>query len=177
MRHPRLLALASASGLAAILVTAPPAQAHEYSCSVRWASASQTYYHPLVWAPKYVNAIGNAAASIRTTDFDWNYSSSSATQWRDLASSDTSIAGQTSVTSDCANHRIVAVALYLNFPHLSNHTQDQIQCTAIHEFGHGAGLAHNTLTSIMNADHAYRCHNLLIKTVQSHDVSDLNAKY
>lgn len=94
------------------------------------------------------------------------------------------IAGAAEISFNPSTCRITGLNLFLNFPHFdpaqggSNHTVDQKQCTTIHEFGHGLGLSHvSSGASIMLADHRSRCHNQLIKTVQSTDVVRINALY
>jgi hypothetical protein len=177
------------------------ASAHDYPGSdglggpcgkaIKWTGASQTYYHATVWNLAIQNGIENAAASITNgTDFDWTWNSlDHANTITDLNSGDTSIAGATSYTSvNCTPTpgTISAVLMYFNLPHFntghgtlySATWQAYFECTMIHELGHGLGLAHNnTSPSIMNTSHTTRCHTNLWKTVQAHDVSDINAKY
>jgi hypothetical protein len=99
--------------------------------------------------------------------------------WDNLGDPDFVIAGWAEMFVSCSTRTFTWGLLYFNFPHFnqSSHTQDQKQCTAIHEMGHGVGLAYNTLTSIMKGEHTSKCHSTLINTLQSHDTSDLNAKY
>ncbi len=99
--------------------------------------------------------------------------------WYNLGSSDTSIAGATSLLVNCSTHTMTAGSFYYNFPHFNatSHTYNQYRCTAIHENGHGMGFDHNTLTSILLIPHSTRCHDQLIYTLQTHDKNDINNRY
>jgi hypothetical protein len=176
-----------------------PAAAHNYpngsdglpgpcNKNIKWPVASKNYYHALVWAQWITNGTSNAAASIRTTDFDWNYSSSSSNTWSDLGSSDTSIAGATQYTNtDCSvtPGKMIEVDFYWNLPHFASghgavdsaERTNYLQCLAAHEFAHGAGLAHNSTTSVLRTNHTTQCHTSSWRNVQPHDTTDLNAKY
>lgn len=170
-------------------LTVAPAAAHDWNycgdgIAIRWPGSSVYYRHNYVWAGQYLTAIDNAATEFNRSDFDFLLSSSSdpstySLYWYDYNSSDTSIAGVTSLNVNCSTHRITSGNLYINFPHFSasSHTTDQIQCTTIHEFGHAAGYDHNSTTSILYQGHNQRCHSWLIKTLQTHDYSDINNRY
>jgi predicted Zn-dependent protease len=167
--------------------TAPSASAHNWNyCgdggAIRWAGTSTSYYHNYVWAGQYLNAIDNGANQFNRSDFDFNlvpYNQPYTLAWYDYGSSDTSLAGVTSLSVNCSTHTITSGSLYINFAHFtaSSHTQAQIQCTTIHEFGHAAGFDHNATTSILLQGHNQRCHSSLITTLQSHDYSDINGRY
>lgn len=188
------------SVVAVIVAWAGPAGAHNYPgsdghpgpCgkSIKWGTASHSYYYPLVVHPDIASGISNAASNMNAaTQFTWTYSSSSPNTWTNLLSSDTSIAGATdyvSVNCTPTPGAIARVAFYYNSPHFSSGHGDAgtttrknaYQCTAVHEFGHGTGLAHNaTSPSIMYTNHATRCHTNQWRTVQPHDVSDIDTKY
>lgn len=158
--------------------------------SVKWSGASQTYYLASPWAVSIQNGVRNAAASITNgTDFNWTHSFSSPNTVTNLNSSDTSLAGLTSWPGpNCTPTPgiITKAYMYFNLPHFnsghgtsgSTTWQNYLQCTMIHEFGHGLGLAHNQVSpSMMYATHTPRCHTNSWRTVQPHDVSDINAKY
>jgi hypothetical protein len=133
----------------------------------------------------YRNAITAAQSNFNLSDFKYSSSTTSGTiWWSNLNSQDTSTAGATRLTVDCGTHRITAANMYFNYPHFAASAHDDWarQCTAIHELGHGVGLAHNSLlstsgTSIMYGVHADRCHSYSIVALQPHDTSDINAKY
>ncbi|MBA3779923.1 MAG: hypothetical protein H0X16_11625 [Chloroflexi bacterium] len=148
----------------------------------RWNSATQTYQRPSSWSVTTRGAIDNAAANINSrTQFTWSRLDGGATvAWAALGNPDPSVAGQATLTFDQSTCRLVAADLYFNFAHFdaAAHSQDRKQCTAIHEFGHGMALAHAASdTSIMYADHSFRCHNQLYKVLQPEDEADLNGLY
>ncbi len=160
----------------------------EYDFShMRWAAAAVTYSYPSGWATSYKNAIDNAAADFRNnTVFDYNRLSSGATApWANWNDPDNlGLAGVTLLALNHTTCRITDAAFYFNVPHFdpsqggTNHSQDQKQCTAVHEFGHGVGLTHVASgSSVMLADHNARCHNQLIKVLQPEDRNDINSLY
>lgn len=151
----------------------------------RWRNASTSQGYPSSWPVSYQDAIVGATTQFNTSDFDWftDSQSSAKAQWGDLNNtSNTGLAGSMTGPVDCSTNPnyFQAVYLYYNFPHFnaSAHTTAQKQCTAIHEMGHGVGLADNTFSpSIMYSNHNTRCHSSLITSLQSHDLSDINGKY
>ncbi len=148
---------------------------------VRWYGTSTSHWWPTSWDSSYQAAIQQAASNFNTSDFDyyWAASTSALMIWGDLNYPDTNVAGATSIYVNCATHIIQSGSFYFNFPHFnaSPHTVNQKTCTAIHELGHGAGFDHNSLYSILYADHKQRCHSWLITSLQTHDYQDINSRY
>jgi hypothetical protein len=148
---------------------------------VRWYGTSTSHWWPTSWDSSYQLAIQQAARNFNASDFDyyWAQRTSALMLWGDLNYPDINVAGATSIYVNCTTHIIQAGSFYFNFPHFNAipHTVDQKICTAIHELGHGAGFAHNSLYSILYADHGQRCHNWLITNLQSHDYQDINNRY
>lgn len=183
----RRFALAVVAVWVAAALAPPPAEAHGYApcgdgVAMKYIFPDSYYYFtPGIWTTTKINAVDAAASSIRNnTDFDWYKSTSYEVVWDDLGSSDTSVAGYTTWNYSCSTHKIWPGALFINFPHFTgghSTSQSAYQCVALHEFGHMMALAHNTVTSIMKQPHTSRCHSSLITSVQSHDISDINAKY
>ena len=173
------------------LLTSPESYAHDepatsYGCSsslpIKWSTSTVSYWRDSAWDSSYKIAISNAVNSFNNSDFTWSFQLNEEladVTWDNLNDPDFVIAGYSQMFLNCSTRTFTWGVLYFNFPHFnwSSHTQDQKQCVAIHEMGHGVGLSHNTLTSIMEADHLSNCHDSLIKALQSHDTSDLNTKY
>lgn len=162
-----------------------PAQAHNTTgCSgknSRWPGTSATYAYPTSWSFNYRNGITTAASRINGADFTWTYNSGSGNVWGNWGSNDVFIAGYAQTWWNCGATyaEIYRALMYYNFPHwqASPHVADQYTCTAIHEFGHGLGLAHNSVTSVLNTDHDVQCHINQWSSRQAHDTSDINALY
>jgi hypothetical protein len=169
-------------------LTPRPTSAHNEVCSdgigYRWTGTRVSQNIGGV-DTVYRNAINAAQSNFNWSDFKYASSTTSGTiRWSNLNNPDTTIAGATSSTIDCATHRITGASMYFNYPHFTASAHDDWarQCTAIHELGHGVGLAHNGLlstsgTSIMYGVHQDRCHSYSIVALQPHDTSDINAKY
>lgn len=179
---------ASALTIVAALGTASPTVAHEYPyCGggKTFKSYAHSYNPPDGWPQGMKDAVDLSATNMtNNSHYNWNKVNSNAdAPWRDLGSSDTSVAGATSYNVDCGTSpkKIYNITLYMNFPHFdaTTHSLERKRCTAIHEFGHAAALEHNNLGSgsIMHDGHSWRCHEVLVYTIQTHDNNDINAKY
>ena len=165
-----------------------PSGAHEYSyCGggKTFKSYAHSYNPPDGWPQGMKDAVDLSAQNMtNNSHYNWNKVNSNAdAPWRNLGSSDTSIAGQASFQVDCnpSPKKIFDITLYMNFPHFDavQHSLERKRCTAIHEFGHAAALDHNSLGSgsIMHGNHHWRCHEVLVYQIQTHDNTDINAKY
>lgn len=161
--------------------------AHNLLCNdgqpFRWSGTTATHWWSSAWDVSYRNALSNGTTNFNTSDFSWIWEADPAVAdiiWADFNNPDTSIAGAAALTIDCTSHTILYGTLYFNFPHFnaSFHTQDEKQCSSIHEQGHGVGLDHNNLVSILNPLHSARCHDTpVVKELEAHDTGDINAKY
>lgn len=175
------LVLATVAGCLLLGSLSVAASAHE-PCSTSYAKAQEHKYdYPNEWNDSNKAGIDRAAANI-SNNSPYYFTKVSATEaefrWGDYGSSDTSLAGYTDRTIFCTAAYIDIIALYYNFAHFQGtHSGDEKQCIAIHEFGHGMGVEHNSLTSIEYQPHSTRCHSWLIKTLQPHDVGDIDFKY
>lgn len=190
IRRP-LAARVPATLLAATLLVAPVvvrADSYNKHCSdgqhVRWTNNTQEYSRPDTWATSYKDAITRSAANMtNNTSSNWYMDNlDGSTGWAGLNdSANWDIAGVAQLYYNDSTCRIYSASLYFNFAHFSQayHTTDQKQCTAIHEFGHAAGVWENSTTSVsvMNRDHYTRCHNNTWKNLFQVDIDKLNALY
>lgn len=185
-----LAILCAAMAAIALSLVSPAATvwAHETNACgdgqpTRWQNTSTSMGYPGSWTLSYRNGIIGAQTSFNSSDFDYitDSQSSALVQWGDLNSPNTNVAGSMTGPVNCSTNPnyFQAVYLYYNFPHFNatNHNTSHKQCVAIHEMGHGVGLAHNELTSINRTNEVTQCHNNSWNTLQSHDVSDINGKY
>ena len=184
VRRALVIVAFSAIGVLVTFVAAAPAGAHNWDfCgdgNLTKFYRSYTYETwPNTWNSEWQTALGNARVEFNVSHF--KYYKGSGLNWANLNSSDTSVAGQTTIRAfTCGGTNLIYdVSLYINVPHFqaSPHTIGQRQCTAIHEMGHAVGLDHNDLASIVNIPHSHRCHYWEIKTLQPHDTSDINYRY
>lgn len=147
---------------------------------LRWGGTSTTHWYPSTWDVSYRDAISGAQAGFNGSDFDYFTSTqtSALLTWQDLNNPDTNIAGYASIVVFCNTHNISSGTLYFNFPHFQTaHTVAEKQCVAIHEMGHGAGFWHNEVISVLRTDHNTQCHVNQWKTLQTHDLNDVNTVY
>jgi hypothetical protein len=162
-------------------------RAHELdSCGgATMKSFSHSYNFPDGWPQGMKDAVRMSAENMtNNSHYNWNKVNSNAeVPWKDLGSSDTSIAGRTTWLAWCGTSpkKITDVNAYMNFSHFdaTTHSLERKRCTAIHEFGHAAAFGHNNLGSgsILHDGHNWRCHEVLVYTIQTHDNNDINAKY
>lgn len=145
-------------------------------------SSENLYDYPNEWPQSYKDAVDTSGTNF-TNNSEFDFYKRSATEaefrWGNLNSSDTSIAGKVTFDYSCSLGLAYGFTAYMNFPHFdsSSHSYDQKRCTAIHELAHVAAFGHNDVTSVLDTPHTYRCHTVTIKTLQTHDVSDIDSKY
>lgn len=147
---------------------------------MRWTGTSQSYSRPDGWAAMYRTGIDSAASDMRTrSEFSWNRVGSGVGDWGNWNDpGNPGIAGVTAYESyNGTTCRLGDLDFFLNFPHFAGHNAGQVQCTAIHEFGHGLVLEHSSGFVVMNANHQYRCPDNLIKTLTQTDIYNVNGLY
>lgn len=150
-----------------------------------WPSAWAYYHRPSSLTDKQKAAIDGAADTIEANSpFTWYVVAASSgprlVVWRlDTTSLADTAGGATSGGDGTCNGRDWARA-WLGQAHLraETHTTREIQCIAIHEFGHIMNFTDVTTGStIMLNPHPTRCHNLLIDALTKRDRDDLEHIY
>ncbi|HEX8098602.1 MAG TPA: matrixin family metalloprotease [Actinomycetota bacterium] len=189
----KLLRIAIISQIIVALSALVPgvALAHWKKCQngykLRWESSNATYFYPNNWSSRYANATDNAAASI-TNNTDFSFQKGASANSADVSwhkdnygnSGWDGLAHRTWTESSTACY-LYKVDTYYNTYWTGGYTAGATQSVGIHETGHAIGMKHVndqcTLNSIMQPAYDCRWKQKAIKTVQAHDISDINATY